>query len=100
MNKLGKRNYLLVSSGVKIEGSFNPEEIMCYFEEQLYVDQYDEIYGFLNWCHRNDKRFGSGNYEEVFAEYKAWHNKELVEAVDSSLLTLKRKETDKPPAGW
>lgn len=70
MKKLGARNYALISSGVKARGSYNPDEILFMFEEQLYVNQIDEIIAFLKWVHDNDKGFGSSNYEEVFAEFK------------------------------
>ncbi len=71
MDILGDKNYALISIGVKICGTYNPDEIFCYFEEQLYVDEATEIYDFLKWCHDNDKHFGHGNYEERFAEFKA-----------------------------
>jgi hypothetical protein len=78
MKKLGARNYALISSGVKALGSYNPDEILFMFEEQLYVDQYEEIIAFLKWVHENHEKdsagpysgFGSGNYEKVFAEFK------------------------------
>ncbi len=72
MQKLGERNYAIISRGVKSIGSYNPEEIMFIFEEKLYVNEYEEIEAFLQWCHDNDKMFGSGNYEERFAEFKRY----------------------------
>jgi len=70
MNKLGDRNYSLISQGVKSAGSYNPNEIFCYFEEQLYMNESEEIEKFLQWVHDNGKHFGHGNYEKVFAEFK------------------------------
>ena len=70
LNKLGKRNYLLVSSGVRAIGSFDPEQIIPYFEEQLRINEIQEIEDFLTWVHENNKQFGRANYEAVFAEYK------------------------------
>jgi len=69
LKKLGDRNYLLIKRGVKSFGTFNPEEIMCMFEEDLYVSEAQEVENFLKWVHETGKSFGSGNYEEVFAEY-------------------------------
>ena len=71
MKKLGQRNYLLISEAVKCCGTFDPNEILPMFEERLYVDQYNEVVDFLTWVHESGKTFGSGNYEQVFAEYKA-----------------------------
>lgn len=70
MKKLGARNYSLISRGVKAMGNYNPDEIFFMFEEELYTNEYKEIEAFLKWCHTNGKMFGSGNYEQVFREFK------------------------------
>jgi hypothetical protein len=69
MTKLGDRNYTLISQGAKTCGTLDPNEIFPVFEESLYVDEWEEIFAFLQWCHNNDKPFGHGNYEERFAEW-------------------------------
>jgi hypothetical protein len=69
MKKLGSRNYLLISEAIKCEGTYNPEKIFCYFEENLFIDEADTIWGFLEWCHIENKPFGRGNYEERFKEF-------------------------------
>jgi hypothetical protein len=71
MKKLGVNNYNLISRGVKCMGTFDPNQIFCMFEEQLLMSEVDEIWNFLEWVHANDKTFGHGNYEAVFAEWKA-----------------------------
>ena len=71
MNKLGDRNYALISIGAKTFGTYEPSVMMCIFEEQLYIDEVEEVQAFLQWCHDNGKAFGHGNYEERFAEFKA-----------------------------
>jgi len=71
MKKLGVRNYTLISQAVKSVGTFNPDEILFIFEEELYINEAEEVEAFLQWCHDNGKMFGSGNYEERFAEFKA-----------------------------
>jgi hypothetical protein len=71
MKKLGRRNYTLISNGVKTHGTFDPKEILYIFEEELYASQVDEIEQFLQWCHDNGKSFGHANYEDRFKEFKA-----------------------------
>ena len=65
MKKLGARNYELIKQGVNSQGSFNPEEILFLFEEQLYIDECDTIILFLKWVSEDEMNrcFGSGNYE-------------------------------------
>ena len=70
MKKLGNRNYTLISMGVNTCGTFNPDEILGIFEEELYADEVNEIYKFLQWVHKNNLRFGRGNYEEMFTRFK------------------------------
>jgi hypothetical protein len=69
MRKLGERNYLLISQGVKATGTYDPNEMFFFFEESLYINQADTIWNFLEWVHKNGKSFGSGNYEIVFKEF-------------------------------
>ena len=72
MRKLGIRNYTLISRGVKTHGTYNPDEILYLFEEELYAVQVKEIIAFLKWVHENNKTFGSGNYEQVFSEWRVF----------------------------
>ena len=80
MFELGDRNYTLISSGIKSSGSYDPNKIFPYFEEQLYVTESQQIFDFLQWVHEGEpitrhgmtmtsRAFGSGNYEERFQEY-------------------------------
>ena len=69
MKKLGQTNYLLISQGVNMAGTYNPNEIFFYFEESLYINEAQTIFNFLEWVHKNGKFFGSGNYEVVFKEF-------------------------------
>ena len=70
MTQLGDRNYVLILNGIKTAGTYNPDEIFFYFEEQLYVNEVHEIYEFLKWVHETGRTFGHGNYEEVFSLFK------------------------------
>jgi hypothetical protein len=70
MKKLGKRNYALIKSAVKMSGNFNPNENLPIIMENLQCNQVEEIVSFLTWVYNNNKTFGSGNYEQIFSEYK------------------------------
>ena len=71
MLNLGERNYSLISRGVNIEGTYDPERIFYIFEEELYIDEIEVIREFLQWVseHEEIRRFGSGNYEERFKQF-------------------------------
>ena len=69
MKKLGRTNYVLITRGIKTYGTFDPQEIFFLFEEELYMDESDTIWDFLEWCHENGIGFGSGNYEERFSQF-------------------------------
>ena len=69
MKKLGQTNYLLISQGVNMAGTYDPNKIFFYFEESLYINEAQTIFNFLEWVHKNGKFFGSGNYEAVFKEF-------------------------------
>lgn len=71
MKELGERNYELISRGVGIRGTHDPDEIMHIFEEELYIDEIEVIRDFLKWVHEDEenRRFGWGNYEERFKEF-------------------------------
>ena len=70
MNKLGVRLYGLLSMSIKTSGSYAPDEVLPMIEEELTPAEYDELKGFLQWVTDNNKRFGSGNYEQMFSRYK------------------------------
>lgn len=69
MERLGERNYALLSQGIKITGSY--KEGYFFAEEQLYMDEAETIYNFLCWVEedKDNRCFGSGNYEQRFKEY-------------------------------
>lgn len=69
IKKLGIRRYNLISSAVRMEGTYDPDEILYLFEESLYIKEAPSVIKFLTWVHKNNKTFGSGNYEEVFLEF-------------------------------
>jgi hypothetical protein len=69
MKQLSQRLYTLISKAVNIEGTFNPDEILYLFEEDLTSKEYAVVVPFLKWCHENNKGFGKSNYNERFQEY-------------------------------
>ena len=73
MNKLGERNYTLISMSMKTLG-FNDWSDGLMHEEEMYVDEIDDIVAFLKWLHKSGRPFGRANYEQRFTEFKAQRN--------------------------
>ena len=59
----------LVLNATKVNG-LKVQEIMSYVIEQLTPTQYKEVEDFLNWCIKNNKKFGWGNIDERVQEFK------------------------------
>ena len=70
MNKLGKRNYDLISLSMKTLG-FKDYTDGLMFEERMYVHEIHEITQFLKWLKNIDRPFGYLNYEIRFAEFRS-----------------------------
>ena len=66
----GSHLYSVVSRACKACGTYDPEELMPYFEEEVTNEEYDKSYAFLKWCYDENKPFGHSNYEEVYAEFR------------------------------
>lgn len=69
--KLGHLLYYVISEAVRTMGTYEPNEIFFLFEENLTAEQSLTVYGFLEWIHKNNKAFGSGNYEMIYAQFLA-----------------------------
>lgn len=70
MHELGERNYALIVQGIKNAGTYDPNKIFFYFEEQLYVNEADQIWDFLEWVNEDKLRgFGNKTYEQRFTEF-------------------------------
>ena len=80
MTELGERNYTLIKRGIKSSGSYDPNEIFCMFEEELYTHEAEIIWDFLEWVHNGkeiemhgmkitERAFGGGTYEQRFQEF-------------------------------
>ena len=63
----------MIIDAIKCSGTYDPDEIMCAFEERLTHDQYQKIYPFLKWVHEKNQGFGKANYQAVFDTY--WEEK-------------------------
>jgi hypothetical protein len=60
----------LLHMAVKKGGTYDPDEIMCFVEEQMTGGEAEDAWEFLGWCHRNDKKFGSENLPTVWKEWE------------------------------
>jgi len=69
MKELGERNYTLITPCIRAEGTFDPNELFFMFEEQLYMDEADTIWDFLEWCHRENKSAENTDVYELFKEF-------------------------------
>lgn len=71
MKNLGRANFLMIINAVIHRGTYNPEQIFCWFEERLYMNEVDTIYKFLKWVHegKGNRNFDFNNYEERFQEF-------------------------------
>lgn len=61
------RNALL--DGPKQTGNYNPKDVMVYIEEHLTNAEWLTAKRFLQWVHQNDKHYGHGTIDEVFAQW-------------------------------
>lgn len=61
--------YPLISRGVKHTGTYDPNEVLPYFEEYLTGDEYALVHSFLTYVHQNSLSFGSGNFAERAIEF-------------------------------
>ena len=60
--------FYLIRDAVQNEHSYNPNNLMLYFEEELYPEEFKEIESFLNWVNKNNYSFGS-NISQVYDKY-------------------------------
>ena len=100
MISLNRHLYSLVAVAIKSSGTFDPDKNMFRIEEQITIREYDLIYGFLDWCHRNHKKFGIGNYEDVFSDYQRYvsNKTSLYDKVEKIKTEYKEIKTEVPSA--
>jgi hypothetical protein len=56
--------------GVEQSGGYDPDEVLPYIEEHLTSTEYVVAQSFLTWICQNNLKFGHGNIDERFAEFK------------------------------
>lgn len=59
----------LLRRAAKTLGTHNPEDSMCYIEEDLTGEQYKIVFDFLTWLKDNDYTFGH-NIQEVYKAFR------------------------------
>ena len=69
-NKLQPVTRLLILQGVKQAGSYDPDEALVEVEENMTSPEYAKVYAFLTWVCVNKKKFGHGNIDDVFEEWR------------------------------
>jgi hypothetical protein len=59
----------LLLMGVRHAGSYDPDDVLPYFEESLTFSECETTRDFLSWCHTNNKKFGHGTIDDRWAEF-------------------------------
>lgn len=67
---LTERLETLLPMAVKKGGTYDPDEIMCFVEEEMTGQEAEDAWAFLGWCHDQDKKFGSDTLRPVWEEWK------------------------------
>lgn len=70
--KISAKLETLIREGVKMSGSYKPEEAMLYIEESLTLAEFIQVEAFLQWTTDNSRTFG-WDLPEVYADFVA-HN--------------------------
>jgi hypothetical protein len=91
--KFGRVLYNLVSDGIKCAGSYDPDEIFFYFEEDLTHDESIICYYFLKFVHENSLGFGHGTYDEVYAQFR----ETILEQYAPEMLVATEDPEEQPP---
>lgn len=70
MRTINPHLYALISDALKCSGTYDPKRVLPHFEEHLTRAEFNTLQDFLGWCHKTGKVFGSGNYQQRFAEWR------------------------------
>ena len=73
MTKLTGQIEQMLLEAVRICGTYEPNEVIGHFEENLTKAQYATVFNFLEWCDHHDVTFGRGNIQAVYAEFYTAH---------------------------
>ena len=74
MKELGIRNHTLIVPVIREVGTFNPNEILFWFEERLYTHEVYQIERFLDWCHET-KQSVYADINELFKIFLPYDKK-------------------------
>jgi len=55
--------------GVRQAGTYDPDKVLGFIEENLTLEEYKQIEGFLRWITKTGQTFGHLTLEEKFTEY-------------------------------
>lgn len=74
----------LVHDAVSTIGSYDPEEVVPYFEEALTIEQSTVMWDFFEWLHSNRRNFDT-NFVETFGEFYNQSSQEIKDMVDGKV---------------
>lgn len=91
-----------VVNGLKISGTYDPDETMYIFEESLTIEQASVMWKFLAWVNENKKAFNRNNMVEVLEEFYTVADEEIKEYIDGKEVEFDPSKftlTQTPPPG-
>jgi hypothetical protein len=59
----------MIRDAVNTSGSYDPNENIYQFEENLFSQEVTPIVGFYQWLHDNKDTFGSATYDDKAKQY-------------------------------
>lgn len=73
LNKLSDKLRTLILMGTKQAGSYDPNNILCYIEEELTGEEAETAFAFLKWVYadKEARYFGHGNIDGVYSHFLA-----------------------------
>ncbi|MEZ8733703.1 hypothetical protein [Vibrio sp. 10N.239.312.D08] len=90
----------LMYDAVSTVGSYDPEDVVPYFEEALTFEQSTVMWDLFAWLHTNRRNFGT-NFVETFGEFYIQSSQEIKDMVDGKIKTdfdiSKMTLTETPP---
>jgi hypothetical protein len=68
--ELTEKLQTLLIDGVRRAGSYLPDNALPFVEESMTADEYENALAFLNWVNAHGKKFGHGNLQKIWAEWR------------------------------
>lgn len=69
MKRLSEKCKTLIGQAVRTFGTYDPDEVLPYIEEELTGAEYNTVNKFLSYLHTNNLCYGWGNFDEVWIGY-------------------------------